>query len=600
LTVVPSFSSMQERIDARINEASKLYGNCPAVAYTLVEEAIQESYAARYERGRANALRVRAMTRGVTGAIDDALEDFSAALDLARVLGDRSLEASCLHGIGMARQHRNEYALALEALHHAVQIRRDRLQNPDKPPASASAPETTNDLPDASGLAMSLNSLGGLYGTLGNFKEAAACFTEALAVSEATDNRRNQQNALCNIALIQVECGEPEAALPFFERSIALAQEADDWISVSNNLSNYANTLRKLNRLDDARAAAEKAVEAARSVGNAPAIMIALMNLGRVQRDQGELAEATITLDAALTAAPSRHYLLSALYQEIATVHQRLGRREAARHQLQEALHQAEEAGQKHDISLIHQKLSALLAEMGDHAAALQHHITYHTIDLELQRQSARNLMVAQLARIEVEQARKEAEHHRQRTAELAAMDTQKSALLVRLQAQADQLAKQATEDPLTGLYNRRYLSDFLEREVERVRRAGLPLTIAIADLDDFKRINDRFSHKIGDEVLKITARLFIENVRGTDVVARYGGEEFIVVLPEQCAANARAALERIRAAIAAFPWEEVHPGLSVTVSIGMSDAPEAPAQLLEAADSNLYSAKLYGKNRIR
>jgi diguanylate cyclase (GGDEF)-like protein len=590
---------MYYRIDARIIEASQLHSKSPAAAWPLIEAALEEAESARYDRGRANALRVRAMLHGVTGAVDAALRDFQAAHDLVRTLNAPDLEAACLHGIGMAHKHRGEYALAVEALHRAIQIRRDliRLETPNH------APETSrNALPEPPstwGLAMSLNSLGALYGTLGNYKEAAACFTEALAVAEVSGGRRHQQHALCNIALIQVECGNPEAALPFFERSIHLAQEDGESLSLSNNLSNYANTLRKIGRLDDAQKAAEESVVVARSAANPPTEMVALMHLGCVQRDRGELTEAAESLNAALAVAPSHHYLLPPLFLEIATIHQRAGQWESAREYLEEALRRATEVGQGQDISEIHRTLSELFMETGDHASALRHHIAYHEADRELQRQSAQNLMVAQLARIEVEQARKEIEQHRQRTEELAELNSQKSVLLARLQVQADMLAKQATEDPLTGLYNRRYLADFLEREVQRVRRAGLPLTLAIADLDDFKRINDRFSHKVGDEVLKITARLFTENVRGTDVVARYGGEEFVVILPELPVAKAAPAMGRVRAAIAAYPWHEIHPDLTVTVSIGLSDISASPDCLLEAADEHLYAAKLSGKNCV-
>lgn len=592
-------SEIRYRIDTRIQEASHLHNKSPAAAWPLIEAALEEAESLRYDRGRANALRVRAMLHGVTGAIDKALCDFHTAHDLARSLKISSLEAACLHGIGMAHQHRGEYALALEALHQAVQIRRVLFCPDDPHHIPGTSGDALSETPSAWGLAMSLNSLGALYGTLGNYKEAAIYFTEALAVAEASDGRRHQQNILCNIALIQVECGDPEASLPFFDRSILLAREGEEWLSLSNNLSNFANTLRKLGRLADAETAAEESVVVARTAGNAPTEMVALMHLGCVQRDQGDLNAAAKSLEAALSIAPSHHYLLPSLFLEIATIHQGAGRWESAREYLDEALRRANEAGQGQEICDIHRAFSDLYTRMNDYAAALRHHIAYHEADRELQRQSAQNLMVAQLARIEVEQARKEIEQHRQRTEELAELNSQKSVLLARLQVQANVLAKQATEDPLTGLYNRRYLADFLDREVERVRRGGLPLTLAIADLDDFKRINDRFSHKVGDEVLKITARLFIENVRGSDVVARYGGEEFVAVLPELPKTKAILMMDQVRAAIAVYPWHEIHPMLTVTVSIGLSDIVESPGRLLEAADEHLYAAKLSGKNCV-
>jgi len=128
------------------------------------------------------------------------------------------------------------------------------------------------------------------------------------------------------------------------------------------------------------------------------------------------------------------------------------------------------------------------------------------------------------------------------------------------------------------------------------------PLSLAIADIDFFKRINDRLSHAVGDEVLRALAGLFVENTRTVDVVARYGGEEFVVMFRNTELEQAALAAEKIRQAIELHPWQGIHPELTVTVSMGLASSNGFAhyEQLLNAADINLYQAKHQGKNRVR
>lgn len=169
-----------------------------------------------------------------------------------------------------------------------------------------------------------------------------------------------------------------------------------------------------------------------------------------------------------------------------------------------------------------------------------------------------------------------------------------------KLQEKEVQLEMQAREDALTGVLNRRYLDIQLQREFDRAVRFKRPLTVVMADLDHFKSINDRFSHAVGDDVLRIAARLIRTAVRSVDVVARYGGEEFALLLPETPLDLALLVCEKIRHAIAAYPWSEVHPELQLTASFGCADDTAAgPLQMLHAADQMLFEAKRSGRNRV-
>jgi len=162
--------------------------------------------------------------------------------------------------------------------------------------------------------------------------------------------------------------------------------------------------------------------------------------------------------------------------------------------------------------------------------------------------------------------------------------------------------------DPLTGVYNRRYLETRCHEEVASARRHQRPLACMFLDIDRFKRINDTLGHLAGDEVLRNVARLIKSQLRSEDVIARYGGEEFVVLCPQTALRQACEIAERIRHIIAAQPLQPIpRENLTVTISIGVAIVPEKLVEddrtvahkLLSSADEALYMAKESGRNRV-
>ena len=164
-------------------------------------------------------------------------------------------------------------------------------------------------------------------------------------------------------------------------------------------------------------------------------------------------------------------------------------------------------------------------------------------------------------------------------------------------------LRNQSIRDPLTGLYNRRYLEEMMEREARRAVRAEHGLGVLMLDLDHFKKFNDTYGHEAGDVVLRETASFLLRSVRAEDIVCRFGGEEFVVILPMADPTVTQARAERIRTRLREL--SVVHQGQSlgmITVSIGVADLPEhgtTAKELLESADAALYRAKKDGRDRV-
>jgi diguanylate cyclase (GGDEF)-like protein len=160
---------------------------------------------------------------------------------------------------------------------------------------------------------------------------------------------------------------------------------------------------------------------------------------------------------------------------------------------------------------------------------------------------------------------------------------------------------RQAVTDDLTGLANRRSFQDTLEAELRRAERFGNSLALIFADIDDFKRVNDRFGHGVGDEVLRAFADVLRHRVRSIDQAARLGGEEFAILLPETDAAGAQALAESLRAATSTLSIPVGPDLVSVTASFGVSAFPpvQSADDLMTSADLALYSAKRRGKDCV-
>jgi diguanylate cyclase (GGDEF)-like protein len=265
---------------------------------------------------------------------------------------------------------------------------------------------------------------------------------------------------------------------------------------------------------------------------------------------------------------------LAELMLTLARAQRMLGATDRAQASLDESRVLCTDRGLADVLVRVHQEQSELHAARGEFAQAFAVHKTFFAAHNALHSSQREAKARTRQAMFETAEARREAERFRE----------------------------QARRDPLTGLRNRRYLDEQLPALI----KAGGPLTVAIVDLDHFKRINDQLSHDVGDQVLVLVAKLLeteLAAVSRDGFVARMGGEEFLMVLPGTEAPEAARKLDAVRRAIRYFDWTELTCGLPVTVSVGVAGRGDAatPTQagLLSAADTNLYEAKRGGRDRV-
>ncbi|MEJ2129229.1 MAG: GGDEF domain-containing protein [Woeseiaceae bacterium] len=169
------------------------------------------------------------------------------------------------------------------------------------------------------------------------------------------------------------------------------------------------------------------------------------------------------------------------------------------------------------------------------------------------------------------------------------------------LRDQALEFERQATHDKLTGLPNRRYADDYLQQQIDRALRSQHGGAVALGDIDYFKRINDEFSHAIGDQVLERIAQILSAGCRKSDFVARYGGEEFLICFPETDLGHAGEVCGQLRQDIEEANWDDIAPDLGVTISFGLAGITDGARRrtVLNDADARLYRAKREGRNRV-
>jgi len=176
---------------------------------------------------------------------------------------------------------------------------------------------------------------------------------------------------------------------------------------------------------------------------------------------------------------------------------------------------------------------------------------------------------------------------------------TQLTRTTLHLEANEKRIREMMLTDALTGIANRRHLEQKLDEELKRMHRYKNQLAVVMTDIDNFKRINDKYGHPIGDTVIQTYARIIEEHIRSSDFAARVGGEEYLVLLPNNDEAGAIAQAERIREALANYDFPDIKGKVTASFGVICVEPAESASELLNRVDKALYQSKQLGKNRV-
>ncbi len=452
--------------------------------------------------------------------------------------------------------------------------------------------------------------LGYTYISLGDFPDGIEWLELALTNSKVHNRPLGIFTSLSNIRDAEMKLGNFEQALKYGEQSLILAKELNSDYRIANEQAELGITHIKLGQknfesapkesierfktgldlLRQARETSEKTPTYGFEVNVLNAQTVALAELGQIEAafEISDLAlEAARHNDDPATTADSEK-TRGWLYFKISQTAKSLTHYE-------KALEIYISIGKKDEIANTHRELAKVCKESHQFAEALEHLEKFYDLDAQLRSDAAERRAQALAAKLDLEKARHDAEMHRVRSEELVALNSQ-------LQKQAVLLEKLAREDELTGLANRRRLEEFAIQAFADSRKHNSSLSMAIADLDFFKGVNDRFGHATGDDVMRVLGAVLREVCPEGALAARFGGEEFVLILPNTKAERAFELCEKIRVMIKTYDWNRLHPKLAVTISLGLSDSQEAGTheRLLSLADLRLYEAKNSGRNCTR
>ena len=423
------------------------------------------------------------------------------------------------------------------------------------------------DAPDPVQEATCLGAIGIACTQLGEFEQAEDAYRRARATYEVAANDEGVGYLCNNLAILRVR-----AIQALDDRAGAAAQQ------LARELFDFVEQGLDLNR---------------RAIGSTHLSALLLATKGDGLRALGRAADALPFLEQALAqyrqmASPRGEADVTA---DLGATLLELGRNRAALDCLEAGLAVA----LAHELKDHQRRLRRYLADAhereGGFRDALAHYKTYHMLERELSDRDTQKKLQQLALREEIEKALAEAREQSLRSARLS---EQNAALAARTEA----LEGIAYVDALTGLPNRRR---FDERAADLPQRLPESFAVAVLDIDFFKRINDTWSHAMGDRVLKEVGALLHAHCRGQDLVARIGGEEFVLLFDGVTLPDAFEACERLRAAIAAHDWRALQEDMPVTVSIGLAagDGRTAIGDLLKVADERLYVAKRAGRNRV-
>ncbi|MDN3919349.1 GGDEF domain-containing protein [Roseateles violae] len=442
-----------------------------------------------------------------------------------------------------------------------------------------------------------LRGMGLAAAELSDFETALACVNEGLARARELDDLRLTSVALNAVGACFDRMGDPWQAERLMNEAAALiGQQATDYERVvnSNNLATVAlDTFHLLRHSGHERECAEALQRAlqhalqtrphALALRDPFALALTDGNRGEILLHLERLDEAEAVLHEALALDRRAGFVMLGW-----RVRCSLAELWLARGQAQDALAElnallAETAGRNLGATGLRLRHAAYRAgkALGDPALALAHLEQYQALE--------RARSVAQLmAQARFFVSRLEAE---QRVAPAPGGG------LARADCGSEE---QARRDPLTGLGNRRCMEARMPALMQAAQRSGAALTVALIDIDRLQAINDEHGQAVGDRVLQVLAQMLLDNTRASDLLMRWGGEEILVVLPDTVADRAFEVCERLRQAVELFRWDELAPGLDVTLSIGLANAPPYSTDLLVArAESAMYRAKHLGRNRV-
>ncbi|MCJ7625823.1 MAG: diguanylate cyclase, partial [Anaerolineaceae bacterium] len=446
--------------------------------------------------------------------------------------------------------------------------------------------------------ARAINVIAASNGYLGNYYEAINFFLKALELFKEIDNELWEAAVLNNLGYQYWHLENYDWALKYLHRSLQQAEKIQDETLLGDIHETLCNVQHSMGAYDDALLNGMKSLSIYEEIGNMHGQAEVLNSIGDVWTALGNHSQAISYFNKALQVSREvghRHEEVETLLS-IGRHHASSGQVKVALRSLKDALTAAEELGVKRCIYECHQEIARIYKSIGDFENALEHFEKFYDIHKNVFDVNEANRIESLEVMHQVETARKDSEIFRLKNVAL------QNEIDERKKAQAA-LKKLAITDPLTGLYNRRHFFELAGNKFQKTKLNNKNLSVILADIDEFKQVNDKFGHAAGDQVLVFLAERMQEAVRKKDTLARYGGEEFIILLPDIDIEEAKQVAERLRENVADYSMIVNENAISVSISVGIANFTAEKDLtveiLLHRADMSMYEAKHNGGNQV-
>lgn len=451
---------------------------------------------------------------------------------------------------------------------------------------------------DELGAAQALVGLGWCYQTVGLYQQALSSSFSALAMLEQL-RPEAVAGPLNGIGRVYLDMGQPKKALEYAKRGLEAS-------SVSPQKERDRSTaLRIIGQAHHAQgelAVAEKAYLECDQTSDDYGRSLALLSLAELyfQQERYDDALARYQECIGILSPQMREMVLCEAMLGLGKVYLARGDAERALGPLTEAIARGVSSGAALEAAKAHATMAQALKSLGRYKDALTHFEAFHELNDRTLRQLSDRRTQILTVQLEVERLERDREIDRLHNVELARAYAELAELHQRLEQQAARLERLSRTDDLTSLPNRRSFDERLEIELQRAHRTETLVSVLMVDLDDFKLINDTYSHVVGDAVLRTTGQALSDCMREVDLCARIGGEEFVVLLPETDSQGALVVGQKIIDRVTELN-QKVR-GVAVTASVGVAtlEPTDDKESLVARADANLYQAKRAGKNRAR
>lgn len=541
------------KVEILIKLFEKLMYSNPEKAMKYAEDGLKLSTAIDFKIGIAKCLNLIGIIHDIQDDCIKALEYYHRSLAISEGLSDMNGIAKCLMNIGLIYSKKHDCQKALDYYHKSLKI--------------------AKNLNFKKGIANCLNNIGNAYRDGDFHAKALDYYYKSLGKFEELDDKNGINDCLNNIGVVCTSQRDHTKALKYYHKSLKIAEELGIKRGISLCLNNIGSTYSDLGNHLKALEFFNRSLAIFEELGNRNGIIACLNNIGIVYSTQENHPKALEFYHKSMEIAKESDNRrgIALAYESIGVLYLETGKMQEALNYLNKSLSLSKEIGALVLEKRVYKNLSVIHERLDDPAKALE----YNKLYIETNEKY-----------FGIEQTRK-----------IAQLD---SRFALREKEREILIWKQASvTDLLTNLLNRQGLQEKMKDEINRLSRNKKPFVISIADIDDFKRFNDKYGHDCGDSVLKAFANILKTSIRSQDHVGRWGGEEFLIILPETNLTGGLTVIEKIRKNIEDHSHKYKGRNYQITSSFGISEyrGEKDIHMVIKEADEALYVAKKRGKN---